>query len=217
MQTSSFTCNMEVNVLTHLIRLLPYNVGKVWKALYNGLLIYILLGAISVRINTGEIVSESSDWSLTLCWILHTYPRYLLQYQEPIPCEQLVTALCDIKQAYTQFGGNIFSLSNKDSRFGQLTHRSIRLYQNARLGHCSVLEFPAAYTENSLVLLKSNSAATAIHPKLLFKDRVDSSSISAVSLDLAGDIRRQALMTVTPLLVRTADCILKQQKYRADC
>ena len=32
-------------------------------------------------------------------------PRYLLQYQEPIPCEQLVTALCDIKQAYTQFGG----------------------------------------------------------------------------------------------------------------
>lgn len=32
--------------------------------------------------------------------------RYLLQYQEPIPCEQLVTALCDIKQAYTQFGGN---------------------------------------------------------------------------------------------------------------
>ncbi|KAA8590308.1 hypothetical protein FQN60_014242, partial [Etheostoma spectabile] len=30
--------------------------------------------------------------------------RYLLQYQEPIPCEQLVTALCDIKQAYTQFG-----------------------------------------------------------------------------------------------------------------
>uniref|UniRef100_A0A8D0AF44 Proteasome 20S subunit alpha 4 n=1 Tax=Sander lucioperca TaxID=283035 RepID=A0A8D0AF44_SANLU len=30
---------------------------------------------------------------------------YLLQYQEPIPCEQLVTALCDIKQAYTQFGG----------------------------------------------------------------------------------------------------------------
>lgn len=36
------------------------------------------------------------------------YPRYLLQYQEPIPCEQLVTALCDIKQAYTQFGGTEF-------------------------------------------------------------------------------------------------------------
>ncbi|KAG7268681.1 hypothetical protein CRUP_010892, partial [Coryphaenoides rupestris] len=33
--------------------------------------------------------------------------RYLLQYQEPMPCEQLVTALCDIKQAYTHgnYGG----------------------------------------------------------------------------------------------------------------
>ncbi|CAE1178411.1 PSMA4 [Acanthosepion pharaonis] len=31
--------------------------------------------------------------------------RYLLQYGEPMPCEQLVSALCDIKQSYTQFGG----------------------------------------------------------------------------------------------------------------
>ncbi|KAK2164853.1 hypothetical protein LSH36_58g16016 [Paralvinella palmiformis] len=31
--------------------------------------------------------------------------RYMLQYQEPIPCEQLVSQLCDIKQLYTQLGG----------------------------------------------------------------------------------------------------------------
>ncbi|XP_048733517.1 proteasome subunit alpha type-4-like [Ostrea edulis] len=31
--------------------------------------------------------------------------RFHLQYQEPIPCEQLVSSLCDLKQAYTQFGG----------------------------------------------------------------------------------------------------------------
>merc|ERR1712071_266282 len=31
--------------------------------------------------------------------------RYLLQYGESIPCEQLVSRLCDTKQAYTQFGG----------------------------------------------------------------------------------------------------------------
>jgi len=31
--------------------------------------------------------------------------RYLLQYGESIPCEQLVSQLCDRKQAYTQFGG----------------------------------------------------------------------------------------------------------------
>jgi len=31
--------------------------------------------------------------------------RYLLQYDEPMPCEQVISTLCDIKQAYTQFGG----------------------------------------------------------------------------------------------------------------
>jgi len=31
--------------------------------------------------------------------------RYFLQYAEPIPCEQLVQWLCDIKQSYTQYGG----------------------------------------------------------------------------------------------------------------
>ncbi|CAG0880181.1 unnamed protein product [Darwinula stevensoni] len=31
--------------------------------------------------------------------------RYLIQYGESIPCEQLVSWLCDVKQAYTQYGG----------------------------------------------------------------------------------------------------------------
>ncbi|XP_076060208.1 proteasome alpha3 subunit isoform X2 [Oratosquilla oratoria] len=31
--------------------------------------------------------------------------RHTLQFGEPIPCEQLVMRLCDVKQAYTQYGG----------------------------------------------------------------------------------------------------------------
>ena len=31
--------------------------------------------------------------------------RYYYRYREPIPCEQLVSVLCDLKQAYTQYGG----------------------------------------------------------------------------------------------------------------
>jgi len=31
--------------------------------------------------------------------------RYFLQYQEPIPCEQLVSHICDLKHAYTMYGG----------------------------------------------------------------------------------------------------------------
>lgn len=31
--------------------------------------------------------------------------RYQLNYGEAMPCEQLVSHLCDVKQAYTQYGG----------------------------------------------------------------------------------------------------------------
>lgn len=31
--------------------------------------------------------------------------RHLFTYQEPMPCEQLVRLICDMKQGYTQFGG----------------------------------------------------------------------------------------------------------------
>ena len=34
--------------------------------------------------------------------------RYLVQYGESIPAEQLVSWLCDVKQAYTQYGGKSF-------------------------------------------------------------------------------------------------------------
>ena len=33
-----------------------------------------------------------------------------MQYQESIPCEQLVMKLCDIKQIYTQRGGDYVML-----------------------------------------------------------------------------------------------------------
>ena len=35
------------------------------------------------------------------------FARYMYRYQESIPCEQLVMQLCDVKQAYTQFGGEL--------------------------------------------------------------------------------------------------------------
>ena len=33
--------------------------------------------------------------------------RYTLQYQEPVPLENMIATICDVKQAYTQFGGKI--------------------------------------------------------------------------------------------------------------
>ncbi|CAB4031860.1 proteasome subunit alpha type-4 [Paramuricea clavata] len=62
--------------------------------------------------------------------------RYLLQYQEPIPCEQLVSSLCDIKQAYTQFGGKRpFGVSLL--YMGWDKHYGFQLYQSDPSGNFS--------------------------------------------------------------------------------
>ena len=49
-----------------------------------------------------DLVAESGHMIAEPC-------RYMLRYQECIPCEQLVMQLCDVKQAYTQFGGEYTS------------------------------------------------------------------------------------------------------------
>lgn len=62
--------------------------------------------------------------------------RYMLQYGEPIPCEQLVTMLCDIKQAYTQFGGKRpFGVSIL--YIGWDKHYGYQLYQSDPSGNYS--------------------------------------------------------------------------------
>ena len=55
--------------------------------------------------------------------------RYMFQYQEPVPVEQLVTEMCDVKQGYTQFGGLrpfgvAFMYAGFDERFGFRLYRS---------------------------------------------------------------------------------------------
>ena len=41
--------------------------------------------------------------STYICTVLRHIPQF--QYEETMPCEQLVSFVCDIKQAYTQYGG----------------------------------------------------------------------------------------------------------------
>lgn len=47
----------------------------------------------------------TSDANVLITELRLIAQRYFLQYQEPIPIENIVAQLCNIKQAYTQFGG----------------------------------------------------------------------------------------------------------------
>jgi len=60
--------------------------------------------------------------------------RYLLQYGESIPCERLVSTLCDFKQAYTQYGGKRpFGVSIL--YMGWDAHHGFQLYQSDPSGN----------------------------------------------------------------------------------
>jgi len=60
--------------------------------------------------------------------------RHQLSYGEPMPCEQLVATLCDIKQAYTQFGGKRpFGVSLL--YMGWDAHHGYQLYQSDPSGN----------------------------------------------------------------------------------
>lgn len=52
-----------------------------------------------------SVAGITSDANVLIGYLRTNAQRYVLQYGEPIPCEQLVQWVCDIKQHYTQVGG----------------------------------------------------------------------------------------------------------------
>ncbi|XP_055340160.1 proteasome subunit alpha type-4-like [Paramacrobiotus metropolitanus] len=52
-----------------------------------------------------SVAGITSDANALINHLRMAAQRYALNYGEPIPCEQLVVNLCDLKQAYTQYGG----------------------------------------------------------------------------------------------------------------
>lgn len=52
-----------------------------------------------------SVAGITSDANVLINVLRVNAQRYVLQYGETIPCEQLVQWVCDIKQAYTQIGG----------------------------------------------------------------------------------------------------------------
>ena len=51
------------------------------------------------------VAGMTADANILINYARQAAQRYLLTYDEDIPCEQLVRRLCDLKQGYTQHGG----------------------------------------------------------------------------------------------------------------
>ena len=51
------------------------------------------------------VAGMTADANILINYARQAAQRYLITYNEDIPCEQLVRRLCDLKQGYTQHGG----------------------------------------------------------------------------------------------------------------
>ncbi|XP_015782215.1 proteasome subunit alpha type-4 [Tetranychus urticae] len=81
-----------------------------------------------------SVAGITSDANVLTNELRQIAQRYLLQYGESIPCERLVSWLCDIKQAYTQYGGKRpFGVSIL--YMGWDRHHGFQLYQSDPSGN----------------------------------------------------------------------------------
>lgn len=89
----------DVNFSEKIYKLSEYDYDRVlWSRLSNFL-------SLSWRDICCSVSGITSDANVLINELRASAQRYQLEYQEPIPCENLVSNLCNVKQAYTQFGG----------------------------------------------------------------------------------------------------------------
>jgi len=116
--------------------------------------------------------------------------RYYYRHRQPIPCEQLVSTLCDIKQAYTQYGGKRpFGVSLL--YMGWDSHLGFQLYQSDPSGN---------YSGWKATCIGNNSSAAVSQLKQEYKE-------GEMSLDSALDLAVKVLSKTLDMTKLTPDKI----------
>jgi len=121
--------------------------------------------------------------------------RYLFQYGESIPCEQLVSWLCDVKQAYTQYGGKRpFGVSIL--YVGWDKHYGYQLYQSDPSGNYSgwkatcignnssaaISSLKQEYKEGEMTLKDAKGLAVKVLSKTLDMTKLTSEKVEMATL-----------------------------------
>ncbi|KAB1257402.1 Proteasome subunit alpha type-4 [Camelus dromedarius] len=132
--------------------------------------------------------------------------RYLLQYQEPIPCEQLVTALCDIKQAYTQFGALVLCVFIPFPGCVQILETKVEFLMELIYG-AAVSMLKQDYKEGEMTL----KSALALAIKVLNKT-MDVSKLSAEKVEIATLTRENGKTVIRVLKQKEVEQLIKKHE-----
>ncbi|CAH1132387.1 unnamed protein product [Ceutorhynchus assimilis] len=144
--------------------------------------------------------------------------RYLFQYGQSIPCEQLVSWLCDVKQAYTQYGGKRpFGVSIL--YMGWDKHYGYQLYQSDPSGNYSgwkatcignnssaaISSLKQEYKEGGMTLKDAKTLAIKVLSKTLDMTKLTSEKVEMATLTRSND------KTVTSILTgKEVEALIKE-------
>ncbi|XP_033634598.1 proteasome subunit alpha type-4-like [Asterias rubens] len=155
--------------------------------------------------------------------------RYLLQYQEPMPCEQLVSTLCDIKQFYTQSGGKRpFGVSIL--YMGWDKHYGFQLYQSDPSGNyggwkatcignnsaSAVSMLKQEYKQDETTLKEALQLAIKTLSKTLDMTKVTPEKIEIATLTREGNKTRIRILPVNELQVLIKEHEEREAKVEAE-
>jgi len=147
-----------------------------------------------------SVAGITSDANVLTQQLRLTAERYHLLYQEPMPVEQLVCSLCDLKQRYTQVGGyRPFGVSllymGWDHRLG------FQLYQSDPSGNYSgwkatcignnsmsaISMLKQDYNEDGISLDEASKLAVKVLSKSLDLQKLTSEKVEIAHLTRKGD------------------------------
>ncbi|GBG30128.1 Proteasome subunit alpha type [Hondaea fermentalgiana] len=144
------------------------------------------------------VAGLTSDANVLISYLRRVAQNYKLQYQEPQPLEQLIMRVCDLKQGYTQFGGQRpFGVSFLYAGWDR--HYGFQLYQSNPSGNYGGWKATA--------IGANNQAATS----LLKKEYKDDCSIEE-ALELAVKVLNKTMDSVTPSADKMEFSVLRMDK-----
>eukprot|EP01137_Pigoraptor_chileana_P014434 Opistho-2@69046 len=169
------------------------------------------------------VAGITADANTLINWVRLSAQRYQFQYQESIPCEQLVQNVCDLKQGYTQYGGLrpygvSFLYAGWDRHFG------FQLYQSDPSGNYGgwMATCIGANSQSAQSVLKSDykegialKEAKVLAVKVLSKT-MDSTTLTSEKLEFAVVHRENNKTHFTILKPAEIDALLKEANVGKD-
>lgn len=153
------------------------------------------------------VAGMTADANSLVNYARNAAQKYLLEFNEDMPVEQLVKRLCDLKQGYTQYGGlRPFGVALLYA--GYDTHHGFQLYQSDPSGNYSGWKATCAGANNGTAtsLLKQEyrdeqsldealGLAARVLSKTLDTTVLESERLEFATLQLVGDEPRVHLHT----------------------